>query len=143
MSLHTSIFPSGSVLISPTATTTASGRPPEPRELAPGLTMADLDSLLREHYAKGYRDGQNKAWDAAHERIERVRLQAAREAEAALLQWMWPNVMHRVLRASEGAAEIIDGPKSTIANDRVRIGRVLETLKQSLHSFHQKKPSDV
>lgn len=127
----------------PQMTTTSSGQPPDPaRDLAPGLTMKDLDSLLREHYAKGYEAGQNKARADARQRIPQERKQAAAEAEAALLKWMWPNVMHQVLSASERAAAILDAPKSTIARDRESVERLLNVLKQSLHTFHQKRPSD-
>lgn len=126
------------------ATTTTSGQPPDPaRDLAPGLTMKDLDGLLREHYAKGYRAGEAKAWEDAQLRIRTERKQAAGKAESDLLQWMWPNVMNRVLTASERVARILDGPKSTIAKDREQIDVVLGILKQSLHSFHGKQPGDV
>lgn len=126
-------------------TTTASGgQPPDPaRDLAPGLTMQDLDALLREHYAKGYRKGRLDGSKEVRSLIPHERREAAGKAEADLLQWMWPNVMHRVLTASERVAQILDGPKSTIAKDRERIDVVLGMLKQSLHSFHGKRPGNA
>jgi hypothetical protein len=126
------------------ATTATSDLPPDPaRDLAPGLTMKDLDALLREHYAKGYRAGHRKGMDEAGALIPSERRAAAQKAEADLLQWMWPNVMNRVLTASERVAGIIDGPRSTIAKDRERIDVVLGMLKQSLHTFHGKRPNDA
>lgn len=124
-------------------TTTAEGRPPTPHEKAPGFTLSDLETLLREHYAKGYADGQRSTQAAATKRIASERHQAAREAEADLLQWMWPNVLGRVQTCAEIMARTIDGPKSTIAKDRERMADVLDRLKQTLHYFHQKKPRDA
>lgn len=123
-----------------TVTTTSTGQPPRPQDLAPGLTMRDLDSLLREHYAKGYEAGRRAAWDETMARLTRERQKAAREAESELLQWMWPNVVRRVQTCAERTAEILDSPKSTIANERKRVEPLHKLLKDALHSFHQKQP---
>lgn len=140
MSLHGSIYPNPSVQF----TTGGGGTPPEPRDLAPGLTMQDIDAMLREHYAKGYRDGQREGMNRAGEIIASERTttakKAAKKAEADLLQWMWPNVLSRVLSASERLAAVLDAPKSTIDNDRKSVKVAFDQLKSSLHTFHGKRP---